>query len=193
MPGPRTAQVEDDDGALDAAMERYADGDQAAFAELYDRLVPRLLSFLRMVDESYAEDIAQQTLLQIHVARGSFLRGSRVKPWAYAIARHLLIDRLRRAKHEVRARAEPPRLWVAEAADDPDGTLAARETAQAIERELARMPPSQREALALVRGGGMSAQQAAGVLGTTAAAVKLRASRGLRALRRVIERQARHP
>ena len=31
----------------DAAMERYSNGDEAAFAELYDAIAPRLLGFLR--------------------------------------------------------------------------------------------------------------------------------------------------
>ena len=64
----------------DRAMEQYACGDEAAFAELYDELAPRLYRFaLRWTrSRSAAEDTVQQTLLQIHAARHRFVRGSAV-------------------------------------------------------------------------------------------------------------------
>ena len=47
------------DGA-DAAMERYSNGDDPAFAELYDAIAPRLLGFLRKAtrDACAAEDLS---------------------------------------------------------------------------------------------------------------------------------------
>jgi len=58
------------DGA-NAAMERYARGDEAAFADVYDAIAPRLLHFLRKAtrDPFAAEDLMQQTLLHMHGAR----------------------------------------------------------------------------------------------------------------------------
>jgi RNA polymerase sigma-70 factor (ECF subfamily) len=102
------------DGA-DAAMERYSKGDEAAFAELYDAIAPRLLGFLRKAtrDHVAAEDLMQQTLLQIHRARGSFIPGARVLPWAYAIGRRLMIDSARRRRVERRLFSDAP------AEDDP--------------------------------------------------------------------------
>jgi RNA polymerase sigma-70 factor, ECF subfamily len=55
----------------------------------------------------------QQTLLQIHRERGSFIPGARVLPWAYAIARRLMIDRARWRRVEQRLFSEAP------ADDDP--------------------------------------------------------------------------
>ena len=79
-------------------MEQYACGDEAAFAELYDERRRACTRFaLRWTrSRSAAEDTVQQTLLQIHAARHRFVRGSAVQPWAYAIARRLLIDLGRR-------------------------------------------------------------------------------------------------
>jgi len=37
----------EDERKVDAAMERYADGDDAAFGSIYDALTPQLRSFLR--------------------------------------------------------------------------------------------------------------------------------------------------
>src|SRR5512133_3870255 len=86
----------------DRAMERYACGDEVSFIEIYDELAPRLHRFaLRWTrNRSAAEDTVQQTLLQIHAARDRFVRGSAVIPWAYAIARRLLIDLSRRGGRE---------------------------------------------------------------------------------------------
>ena len=44
----------------------------------------------------------QQTLLQMHRARGSFIPGAAVMPWAFAIARRLIIDGARRRRIERR-------------------------------------------------------------------------------------------
>jgi len=75
-------------------MARYAAGDDTAFPELYRLLAPRLHAFLgrRLRNPSQAEDVLQQTFLQIHAARSRFSPGSEVMPWAFAIARRLLID-----------------------------------------------------------------------------------------------------
>src|SRR5262245_61205531 len=87
----------------DAAMERYANGDNAAFAELYDAIAPRLVGFLRKAtrDGVATEDLMQQTFLQIHRARGSFIPGAPVMPWALAIAKRLMIDGARRQRVEL--------------------------------------------------------------------------------------------
>src|SRR5689334_6443221 len=84
-------------------MNRYADGDAAAFQEVYDLVIPRLeaLFHRRTRDRGCAEDLVQQTLLQVHRARRSFVRGSDVIPWIYAIGRRLLIDSRRRRRNEV--------------------------------------------------------------------------------------------
>ena len=96
--------------AADVAMERYSNGDNAAFAELYDAIAPRLLRFLRKAtrDDRDAEDLMQQTLLQIHRERGSFIPGARVIPWASTIARRLMIDSARRRRVEQRLFSDAP-------------------------------------------------------------------------------------
>src|SRR5262249_22746616 len=98
------------DESADAAMERYSKGDQTAFAELYDVIAPRLLGFLRKAtrDEAASEDLIQQTLLLMHRERGSFIAGAQVMPWAFAIARRLMIDSARRRRVEKRLFSDAP-------------------------------------------------------------------------------------
>ena len=93
----------------DDAMTRYACGEDGAFGQVYDVLSPRLWGFLRrqVRDTCLAEDLLQQTFLHVHRARGRFTHGSEVAPWAFAIARRLVIDaarhRARRPTHELEA------------------------------------------------------------------------------------------
>lgn len=192
-PGVGVGSNDQTRGPLSSAMDRYADGEETAFGEVYDLLAPRLYAFfLRQTgDPGRAEDLVQQTLLQMCAARQSYLRGSDVVPWAFAIGRRLLIDSRRRTKKEV---------LFATAADDaaaldlkverysvPEGLVMTRELAERAEEELERMPESHREAYLLVRQEGLSVAQAAEVLGTTSTAVKLRAHRAYEALRAVLD------
>ena len=178
------------------AMDRYAEGDDAAFSELYDALSPRLLAFLqrRTRDDELAADLLQQTFLQMHCARRHFTPKAEVLPWAFAIARRLIIDRVRKARDEP-MRSSEPSLPPGTSADDgglaetacpdpgPDAAVERAQVARRIDRELARLPQAQREAFELVKRDELSMAEAAQVLGTTVAAVKLRAHRCYLALR----------
>jgi RNA polymerase sigma-70 factor (ECF subfamily) len=172
---------------LDAAMDRYAAGDDAAFAEVYDKLAPRLFGYLlrHTRDRARAEDIVQQTMLRIHKARGRFLPGAEVMPWAFAIARRLLVDSHRRGGREVLAASDDDdRADLLVALDaGADEVVIAKETAAKLDAELQRLPENQRVAFELIKREGLSVAEAAQVLGTTVAAVKLRAHRAYDALR----------
>ncbi len=182
-------------------MERYSKGDEAAFAELYDAIAPRLLGFLRKAtrDDVAAEDLMQQTLLQIHRARGSFIPGARVMPWAFAIARRLMIDSARRRRVERRLFSEAP-------ADDDrmtyeptaamataDDLLHARRLERRVQQRLDALPETQRTAYQLVKQEGLSLKGAAEVLGTSVTAVKLRTHRAYVALRAVLREAGETP
>ena len=175
---------------LDAAMDRYARGDDSAFEEIYDGLAPRRQSFLLRYtqDRARAEDVVQQTMLQIHRARGRFTLGGQVVPWAFAIARRLLIDQHRRGGREVLAPSGDDNLTqLLEAVDArADDVVIAKEVAGKLADELARLPENQRVAFELIKQDGLSVAEAAQVLGTTVAAVKLRAHRAYEAMRAVL-------
>jgi len=185
------------DGA-DTAMERYSTGDEAAFAEVYDAIAPRLLGFLRKAtrDEAAAEDLLQQTLLQIHRDRGSFIPGARVTPWAYAIARRLMIDGARRLRVEQRLFSDgaddDDRMTNESAAATAtlDDLAHARRVEGRVRQRLDSLPENQRTAYQLLQQEGLTLKEAAEVLGTSVTAVKLRAHRAYEALRAVL-REAR--
>jgi RNA polymerase sigma-70 factor (ECF subfamily) len=173
--------------AASAAMDRYACGDDAAFSELYDLLAPRLSAFAmrRTRDEGTTEDLVQQTFLQMHCARRHFAPGAAVTPWAFAIARRLLIDSFRkkgRGPVWVDDNGEEARESVAPGAS-PAEVMARRRLAKRMTEELSRVSETDRTAFELVKFDGLSLAEAAEVLGTTANAVKLRAFRAAEVLR----------
>jgi RNA polymerase sigma-70 factor, ECF subfamily len=175
-----------DSAKLDAAMDRYARGDDSAFGALYDGLAPRLYGFLlrHTRDRAKAEDVVQQTMLQIHRNRGRFIPGAEVLPWAFAIARRLLIDQHRRGGREVLAPTDDDAGQLLVALDAPADDLAiAKEVAAFLAAELEKLPENQRVAFELIKQEGLSVAEAAQTLGTTVAAVKLRAHRAYEALR----------
>ncbi|MDP9150708.1 MAG: RNA polymerase sigma factor [Myxococcota bacterium] len=171
----------------DAAMEHYAAGDGEAFGTLYDALSPRLYGYLlrQTHDRAQAEDLLQQTMLHIHRARARFIPGAEVMPWAFAIARRVLVDSMRRGKREVLADDGEPDAGPSHACS-ADDLVQAHELATTVEHVLSRLPQSQRAAFELIKGEGLSLSEAAAVLGTTVAAVKLRAHRAYQALRHAL-------
>jgi RNA polymerase sigma-70 factor, ECF subfamily len=180
--------------AASAAMDRYACGDDAAFSELYDLLAPRLASFLgrRTRDDALAGDLLQQTFLQMHCARRHFAEGADVMPWAFAIARRLLIDNFRKGGREVAI--DDPCADDRESVDpepSPEQLVARRRLALRLGQELERVPEIHRAAFELVKRDGLSIAEAAAVLGTTVAAVKLRVHRTYEALRAALGEEAR--
>ena len=192
----RNRKPESGSSVLDRAMDRYAQGEDAAFEEVYDGLAPRLQAFLYRYthDRARAEDVVQQTMLQIHRARGRFLVGSQVVPWAFAIARRLLIDTHRRGGREVLSpTGDDSSTQLLAAVDAPaDDVAIAKEVAARLSAELGRLPENQRVAFELIKQDGLSVAEAAQVLGTTVAAVKLRAHRAYEALRAVLADLAEH-
>jgi RNA polymerase sigma-70 factor (ECF subfamily) len=169
-------------------MERYADGDDSAFGDLYAALAPRLMQFLgrRAADPATAADLLQQTMLQLHLTRGRFLRGANVVPWAFAIAQRVAIDEARRNRRSITPLTFAP--YGVE--DEPvaglaaaDDELHARRLARRAGAEVARLPEPQRAAFHLMRSEGLSVREVAQRLGTSANAVKLRVHRAYVALR----------
>ncbi len=169
--------------AASRAMDRYALGEDAAFGELYDLLAPRLLGFLfrQTGEQQRAEDLVQQTFLQMHCARETYVTGADVLPWAFAIARRLAIDVHRKHKREVLMDASHEAAMLDELA--PESALRSKQAAQIIQATIESLPETQRTAFELIKYDGLSVAQAAEALGTTVTAVKLRAHRTYEALR----------
>jgi len=164
-------------------MSAWVAGDARAFEQLFARLAPRVHGFfLRSFrDEAVADDLLQVTFMKVHRAREQFRPGLRLAPWLFAVAARVRVDELRRrlrlpedADEEAIANAEDP------GTDDPPLDTDVRD---AVRAALDALPESQRTVIHLHRYEGMTFPEIAGVLGTSAGAVKLRAFRGYETLR----------
>lgn len=179
-------------------MERYCDGDAAAFRELHALVAPRLFGYLLHMarDRAVAEDLLQQTFLKVHRARTAYVRGADPLPWIYAIAHRTFLDEARRQKRAI-ARVDPEGE-VPEVAAVIDGRSQAEaaaaapghdpELAKAAIAALETLPTAQREAVVLTKLDGRSIAEAAAIAGTTTGAMKVRAHRGYVALRKLLDR-----
>lgn len=69
-------------------LEAYLGGDRAAFQELMGRYSTELLHFLTrfLSSRAAAEDVFQETFLQIHLSAETFDTARRFKPWLFTIA-----------------------------------------------------------------------------------------------------------
>ncbi len=167
-------------------MTAYQAGDVRAFEELYHLLGPRLYRYLivKTLDRTWAEELLQETFLQIHRSRRTYLPRRPVSPWAFAIARHVFLmasrSRWRRRSREEPLEDESPDLPVP---PEADGWA---ELSQ-VWRALRELPPDQREALIMHHYYGLSFREIGGVLGIRAGTAKLRAHRGLLRLRQWLE------
>lgn len=77
-------------------------GDQQAYRELLASLAPALRTMARRgferagLGNAEIEDVVQETLLAIHLKRGTWDRTRSLGPWVMAIARYKLVDSMRR-------------------------------------------------------------------------------------------------
>lgn len=166
-------------------MERHACGDDAAFAVVFDAVAPFIARYARRVlrNDAAADDIVQQTLLRMNRARGDFLPGAQVLPWAYAIAHNVLFNHLRRRKREDQLMRRVELASPAAFAAAPDEQLLAEETQTAMSAVFATLPKAQRDAYLMMRRDGLTLAETAGRLKTTVIAVKLRVHRAVARLR----------
>lgn len=168
-------------------MVSYQNGEFQAFAELYRALAPRLRGYLASLTWSpeQAEDLLQETFLQIHRARQSYSPDFPVGPWVFAIARHCFLMECRafsrKRKLEVFSEEELNIPVPAEMEKLADRL--------AVRRALARVADDKREALMLHHVWGFSYREIAGMVGIGASAAKVRAHRGMLELKQFLEEQ----
>ena len=155
---------------------------EGLFAALKQPLLRYLWTFVR--NATVAEDLLQETFLQIHRARQTYTPPRPVRPWIYAITRHVALMHLRsgRRRKEVLANDQLPEVPVPPEVEK----LADRAT---LHKMLAELPRSAQEVLMLHHLLGLSFLEVGQVLGIAAGTAKVRAHRALKAVRAQLEEQ----
>ncbi len=180
----------------DEAMSQYAQGDASAFEIVYDAVAPRIEGYVRrkVRDSARVEDIVQQTFENMHKARGTFIPGSDVLNWAFAIARNLVIDTGKKAGREsstdMTAENDGMGAVLAAAIAGGEELFLARETGTRLVRIYEGLTKLQQEVFELVKLEGLSYQQAAATLGITVPSVRMYAHRAFVALRGAVEERS---
>ncbi len=158
----------------------------AGDADSYRRLLLHLTPVLRAgarrglagagMADTDAEDVVQETLLAIHLKRQSWDEDAPIGPWLRAIARHKMIDTLRRRGRRIDLPLDDFSEVVAGGESEPSMLVAD------VDRHLECLPGGQRNVVRAIAVDGASIDETAARLSMTNGAVRVALHRGLRAL-----------
>lgn len=162
-------------------------GDERAYRESLALMAVRLRAYFRRrmpASPDDVEDLVQETMLAVHLKRGTYDPGFPVTAWLTAIAQHKLVDLWRR-----RGRKE----GLHDAYDDVDESeLATVQAEPHAARDvgvlLQSLPPAQRQAIELTRLEGLSVAEASSRTGASEASIKVQVHRGLKRLAELVKR-----
>jgi RNA polymerase sigma-70 factor, ECF subfamily len=172
----------DSDEELFAA---YGRGEGDKLGELVRRYEEPLFRFLhrRTGHVALAEDLFQETWVNVMKGRATFQPGRSFKAWLYAIALNLS----RKAWRE-RPAAAPAPSKAPVAPDSPTRTLARRETAVAVRKIIDTLPDVQREVFLLCEYDGLTYPEIGELLGRPVGTVKSQMHYAVRRMRAELER-----
>jgi RNA polymerase sigma-70 factor (ECF subfamily) len=181
--------ADDFEAELQPLWAQAQSGDETAYHESLTRIAGRLRAFLRRRMQSLpddVEDLVQETLLAIHLQRGTYDPEIPVDRWVLAIARYKLVDLWRR-----RGRRE--------ALHDPLDELSERDqpavwdelpVQRDLETLLAGLPQPQQQAITLIKLEGLSVAEASQRSGVSVSALKVQVHRGLKRLAEQVRKTA---
>lgn len=172
------------------------------FTEIFRRYSLELCRYLTryLGNAALAEDVLQDTFLQVHAKCGLYRDGWPVKSWLYAVAIHRAVDAGRRARRLPAIRldrtssedreVETGTLLELLASPEPGPleTLRTRERQQWVRESVAQLPEPQRQALVLAYYQGMPYSEIACLLNVPLGTVKSRLHGALARLREKAER-----
>jgi RNA polymerase sigma factor (sigma-70 family) len=170
-------------GPADSLGRRLAD-DPAALEECYQQLGPMVLSYLRrLVPPDDAEDVLQQSFLDVWRSRDRYDPDRPLAPWVLDIARKRAIDHLRR---QARRGGDLATMAPETPPVEPGSFADTYAEAEVMRDALAALPAEQREALLLGYFADLTQRQIASHLGVPLGTVKALSFRGLRNLAAIL-------
>jgi RNA polymerase sigma-70 factor, ECF subfamily len=166
-------------------MAEYQAGSVTAFDCLHDALAPDLKAYLTSLsrDPARADDLLQETFLQIHRSRAAHTPGEPVRPWVFAIAKRVfLMHRRSTGRRQRRELVSSDTSVNGSAAPDAERLHARRQ----VEYALKHVPADGRRAFMLHHVFGFSFKEMAARLGITSGAAKIRSSRAATFMRSLL-------
>ena len=193
------AAISREEASDEVLMMKFQSGDRAAFAVLVRRHKTAIYNFiLRQVRvPPAAEDLAQDVFVKIVQNAADFKHEARFTTWAYAIARNVCIDHLRKMslrRHpslDHSDSGEGPTLGERTADSRPgasvDRTAIGAELGVRITRAVEELPPEQREVFLLREIGHVPFKDIAQMTGVPENTVKSRMRYALERLQEALE------
>ena len=177
-------------------LERMANGDKAALAELYDRFSKPLYSMAIQVlrEPSEAQDVVHDAFIALWEKASDF-KGSRgtAFSWAVTLTRNRAIDRLRQLRRRAElleeSAADAERIHAGGGSTHADESAAQSDEAVHVRDAVKALPTDQRLALELAFYKGLTQQEIAETLQQPLGTVKARIRRGLIKLRESLARR----
>jgi RNA polymerase sigma-70 factor (ECF subfamily) len=171
-------------GAVDPDRDdaaRLRRGDTSGLAGMMGRHQDRLFRYLLRLlgDEAVAEDVFQQTWVQVAERIGRYDPSRSFGPWLFAVARNLALDHLRRRQPASLGEVDEP----AGADGDPLALAAAGQRRTRIAEAVTALAPLDREVLSLRFEEELPLPQLAETLGVPVPTAKARLYRALARLR----------
>lgn len=167
-------------------MSLVARGDQEAYAQVYDRLVPAVFGVaLRVLqDRARAEEVAQEIMVHLWQVAPRFdpSKGS-VKAWAATMAHRRAIDVVRSVEAGRRREETDVRQSLMTPFDEPAETAEIAEDRMKVRKALQELTELQRQAIALTYFDGLTYREAANLLETPLGTMKTRMRDALLKLR----------
>lgn len=172
-----------DDASVDQLAVAATTGDVEAVGRLYDALVGPIYRYVavRVRRREDAEDLTHLVFERIVGGLPRYRhKGRPFAAWAFRIARNAVID------HQRRLRPTEPLASIAEPSDGIGlEALSLRdEEIRELRSAIQRLTPDQQEAIALRYAAGLSAEEAARVMGRRAGTIRGLTFRAIEALRR---------
>jgi RNA polymerase sigma factor (sigma-70 family) len=171
----------------EALVALVARADEAALAELYDRIGGSAygLAFRILRDNALAEDAVQEAFLGLWRTAGSFVpERAKASTWILTLVHRRAVDVVRREQRRRTQPLEDAPEPVTGSAEQAAWTHLERERVQAA---LTQLPDAQREAIELAYYGGFTQSELAERLGEPLGTIKSRMFTGLARLRELLD------
>jgi RNA polymerase sigma-70 factor (ECF subfamily) len=159
-------------------------GDGEAFGQLYDRYVDTVYRFIqfRVNDRTLAEDFTSETFLRaLRRIHAISYQGRDVGAWFVTIARNIVFDHTKSARHRLEVSIPDP-VEGGQTAPSPEAEVIAGLTAQRLMAAIAELSEEQRECVVLRFMQGFSVSETAEVMGKNDGAIKALQHRAVRKL-----------
>jgi len=167
-------------------MKQTQEGDAGAYERLLLEISPLVFHYVRkrVFNPQHVEDVYQDVLLTFHKARHTYRVERPFGPWFFAVIRNAIWSTLQKnrrvAQREVLLEELPEFAALEEGEDPVDDRL---------QRALESLPEIYRGAVERLKFKGMTVETAAKELGISKIALRVRAHRGYRLLKKFLTRQ----